>query len=343
MELRFAPYRLRFKQPFGTAHGLRDGTDSVFVRLEDEGVQGFGEATLPPYVKEDQASVTEFLRSLGKSVDRDRIFSIDPGEHPAARAALTTAYFDLISKQECRSIEEILQLNDLPWPASKMSVITLGISDQSLVVAKLSELPNFNSLKVKLNGVDDEEILRLVLRLDPRPVLLDANQAWRSVDHALRMMDLVGQDRLIGIEQPFPVERSDLQEDLARQSGILIIADESIQTLNDVERCAGSFSGINIKLMKCGGLDEAVAMLKIAKHRGLKVMLGSMSESSLGCGAMLRLKEHAEVIDLDGPWLISNDPFYGVRLEDGEPIIDRTGRHGIGTTLNPAHAQLFGA
>jgi L-Ala-D/L-Glu epimerase len=152
-------------------------------------------------------------------------------------------------------------------------------------------------------------------------LLLDANQGWHSVDHALRILDLAGPERIIGLEQPFPVDRVDLQAELSRRTTVPVYADESVQGPEDLGRLAGIFQGVNIKLMKCGGLDIAIQMAMSAIQNGLKVMLGSMSEGSVGCGAMLHLAGLADVVDLDGPWLIANDPFEGVGLRDGRPTL----------------------
>jgi L-alanine-DL-glutamate epimerase-like enolase superfamily enzyme len=332
VKLTFLPYRLKFKEPFGTAHGMRDGTDSVFVQLEKDGHVGHGEATMPPYVKEDQNSVMEVLTVYDGSIETDQIFQLSEVQWLATRAALTTAYYDLISKLKKIPIGELLELDKVAGTTDRRSVITLGITEQSGLASKLNELPLLNSLKIKLDGLRDQQVLEFVLANDARPLLLDANQAWNSVEHALRMIDLVGADRLIGVEQPFPIDRPDLQRELTGRSAALTFADESIQTTQDLERCKGMFGGINVKLMKCGGLDKAAAMIKRARELGLNVMLGSMSESSLGCGAMLHLKEYADVVDLDGPWLIGNDPFSGIELRDGEPSFVRSGGLGIGVT-----------
>ncbi len=334
LRLSIGQYHLLFKQPFGTSHGIRTGTDAVFVRLERNGLAGYGEATMPPYVLEKPATVINSLQHIELQLLGIDDFKLDEKYSPSARSALSTAYYDLISKELGCSIKEILQLPDRqPRPA--ISLITLGLTELAVIPEKLHDLPAFNGLKVKLDGRSDEVVLKAVLGNDSRPVLLDANQAWSNVDHALRMIDLVGNDRLIGLEQPFPVDRMDLQEALVRQTPVILYGDESIRSIQDVERLAGAFTGVNLKLMKCGGLDRAAAMAVRADELGLKVMLGSMSESSLGCGAMLHLGYLADVIDLDGPWLITNDPFEGMVLNEGElmPLIGP----GIGIRVRTPH------
>ena len=210
-------------------------------------------------------------------------------------------------------------------------MMTLGHSRLDEIPAKLRELPPSDILKVKLGADQDLEILNAVLRADERPLFLDANQGWTTVAQALAAVDLVGRDRLAGLEQPFAKDRFDLHKELMHQGVARLFADESMQDLRDLERVSAAFSGVNIKLMKCGGLDRAVELIERARELGLGVMLGSMSESSLGCGAMAQLGRFADLIDLDGPWLISNDPFTGLTLEDGRLAHEEVS--GIGVRL----------
>lgn len=330
-QISIAPYRLLFKEPFGTAHGLRDGTDTVFVKLERNGVIGYGEATMPPYVNETQETVITSIRNVDLQQLEQGKLKFNGAAGPCARAGISTAYYDLISKQKTTSIGKLL---DIPTssPKRQMSLITLGITDLAGIPERLHQLPAFNGLKIKLDGKHDLEVLKIVLEQDDRSILIDANQAWTSVQHALNVIDLIGKERLLGLEQPFAVDEVDLQKELIDQSPVIVYGDESIKDMQDLEAMADRFSGVNLKLMKCGGLDDAAAMARRANELGLRVMLGSMSESSLGCGALLHLGPLADLIDLDGPWLIKNDPFTGVVLRAGE--VDFADRNqGIGPVL----------
>ncbi len=317
MELWIAPFRLKFRHPFGTAHGFRDGTDSVFIKLVRNGIAGYGEATMPPYVKEDQRSVIESLERVDlEMLDRADLEGLH-GLGPCARAGISTAFFDLVSREKDVPIGELLQVEIESVP-NRISLITLGLCPIDEIASKLDQLPKFNGLKIKLNGDQDEQRLKVILKHDPRPILIDANQAWHHLDQAFKMIDLIPPERLIGFEQPFAVDRTDLQLGLMDRSEVTVYADESIQTLNDLYNASEQFNGVNLKLMKCGGLDMAVAMARLARSNRMKVMLGSMSESSIGCAAMFQLAPIAQVLDLDGPWLIANDPSQGLDLVDGE-------------------------
>jgi len=321
--LALAPFHLRFKHPFGTAHGVRTGTDSVFVRMTSGPFVGYGEATIPPYVKETQASILARLRSI----ELEEVRWNDPisffawldadaalGEAPAARAAISTAFMDLISKRSATRVEDLLGITQLKVPKS---MATIGLCDPNEVAGKLDELPAMPVLKVKLGGTNDPSVLKEVIGLTERPIFLDANQGLSSVADALTLIQQAGgEDRVTGMEQPFSVDRPDLTAELARRTPVTVYADESVRSLTDLERAVGVFGGVNIKLMKCGGLDRALRLIQSARDLGIRVMLGSMSESSLGCGAMARLSGMADLCDLDGPWLLANDPFTGFEWEE---------------------------
>jgi len=342
MQLALATYRLRFIHPFGTAHGLRDGTDAVFVRLMRAGNTGYGEATLPPYLPYDQVSVYFELNNYWNQVgacekhteglppEADRL-------SPPARAALQMALMDLRAKEMGRSVESVLTGCGEPVE-NALAMVTLGHSEVADIDRKLDDLPPTSVLKVKLGAANDAAVLRH-LRQCKRRFFLDANQGYTTVDQAIAAVDALGAERVVGMEQPFAKDRWDLHMVLREQMDVPVYADESVQGMAELERAAEAFDGVNLKLMKCGGLDVARTMAERAQELGLRVMLGSMSESSLGCGAMLALRSHATLLDLDGPWLLANDPFVGLRMEAGRMALE--GSSGIGVEVRPGIGLEF--
>lgn len=343
MELAIAPYRLKFIHPFGTAHGLRDGTDSVFVRLSRGDIHGYGEATIPPYLDQTQELVIQQLRSL--YIKRSSEWNSKPfeGDHPdelcpPARAAIQMAHTDLINREKGQMIGSKIRSTERR-PAGSMCMMTLGHTTVSDISLKLSQLPRSGVLKVKLGAPNDLDVIKAIKELDDRRLFLDANQGWTQVTQAEAAVNIAGRDRVIGLEQPFAKDRWNLHRELKERLGVPIFGDESIQGLADLERAGEAFDGVNLKLMKCGGLDVAAAMAERARELGLKVMLGSMSESSLGCAAMASLAGMADLLDLDGPWLISNDPFQGLRMEQGTLAVE--GMAGFGVELRPDHKLEF--
>lgn len=336
IRLSYCRYRLLFRHPFGTAHGLRDGTDSVFIRAEEAGRIGYGEATLPPYLAETQDSV---IQRIAAFVDPGTRNASDLGEllageqvhfrmAPAARAALQMALFDL--DQQRLQITDIQYINN-QLLKSAITLKTVGSGALEDLPAKLEDTRGSKAIKVKLGSKNDRRVLELITQHDDRPLFLDANQGLGSVQEALDRIAWAGADRVIGMEQPFPKNRPDMHAELKRRTEVPVYGDESIQGHEDLAAAAGTFGGVNVKLMKCGGLDLAEVMIDQAERLGLKVMLGSMSESSLGCTAMGRLAGRADVVDLDGPWLITNDPFRGMDMVNGNLVIPV--RTGIGAVL----------
>ncbi|MBV6404865.1 MAG: L-Ala-D/L-Glu epimerase [Flavobacteriales bacterium] len=336
VKLDLRPYRLRFKRPFGTAHGLRDGTDTVLLRVSYDGFSGFGEATTPPYVKESQRSIIGTYKSIDiqdidandlKSLTRslDRLFA--GRSAPAARAGLQMALMDLMMKRMNVPASTMLSAEGT---TQGKAAYTLGISTLSELESKLSEVTQVPVLKVKLQGTEmDLQVLRWVAARTDAALLLDANQGLSTVAQALQAIQAAGgPGRVVGMEQPFHQDDLEAHAALARGTAVPVIADESVQGPEDLEKRGWAFGGVNLKLMKCGGLDKAAEMAARARAMGKLVMLGSMSESSLGCAAMAALGRQAAWCDLDGPWLIANDPFTGFTLRDG--CYESTGGSGFG-------------
>jgi len=336
LKLSYCRYRLLFKHPFGTAHGLRDGTDTVFIRAEQDGFVGYGEATLPPYLKETTDSVIQRLAaiavpSVGNVSDlMQRILGhpAEIAEHPAARAALHTAMADLSARMAHVSANQRFNRSELKRP---LTLMTVGSGEVDAISEKIKDTRLADAIKVKLGALDDELALKKVKSLDDRMLFLDANQGLSTVDQVLERIAWAGEDRVVGIEQPFGKDRPDLHAALLAVTAIPVYGDESIQDLADLEAKAGSFSGVNIKLMKCGGMDRVKELIDRATGLGLRVMLGSMSESSLGCTVMAHYADLADVVDLDGPWLIRNDPFQGMAMRDG--ALELPDGPGYGVTL----------
>lgn len=347
LKLSYCRYRLLFKHPFGTAHGLRDGTDAVFIRAEQDGSVGYGEATLPPYLKETADSVIQRIASiaappvqyLSELVDRMEGHAGEFAKDPAARAALHTALNDLEARLNNISIYQRINSPDIK---RRSMLMTIGSGDVQAIPAKLQDTLPAEAIKVKLGARNDEDALKTIKALDNRRLFLDANQGLSTVREVLERIHWAGEDRVIGIEQPFGKDRTDLHAQLLAETTIPVYGDESIQDVTDLETKAGSFSGVNIKLMKCGGMDRVKVMIDRADELGILVMLGSMSESSLGCTVMAHFAGRADVVDLDGPWLIRNDPFQGVTMHQGRLELPEGPGYGV-TLITELDWHPFGA
>ena len=323
---------LRFHNPFRVSYGTSTTRQAFWLRLAADA--GWGEGTIPPYYGiADEAMAAVWARA-SRSTEP---FPDDPAQIPAwigdegpapARAALDLALHDRIGKQRGLPIYELLQL---PVPEPLPTSFTIGIDTPEAMAAAATAIPNFSVIKLKLGSEDDAARVAAIRRARPdAKIRVDANAAW-TADEAIREIERLLPYDLEMVEQP--VARHDFAGMAAVQAafaGVPVVADESVQTADDLERlAAGSVQGINLKLMKVGGLANGVALLRRARALGLRIMLGCMIETSLGVTAMAHLAGLADWLDLDAPLLLANDPFDGVQI-DQHAMVSLPDRPGIG-------------
>ncbi len=323
MKLSYAPYALEFRHPFGISHSTRSSTDVVYLKLEKNGHVGYGEATLPPYLEETQKSAIEFFKAAKPVLETgsenlpeliQRIDAIAP-KNTTAKAAIDIALHDLFGKIQNKPAYQLLGLLK---PGPKETSVTIGIGDISLIPEKIKELAGFNLYKVKLGGKNDKEIIKAIRKVTDKPLVVDVNQGWSDKGFAMEMIGWLSAQNVLYVEQPLSKAKNEETASLSKQSPIPILADESFQRLDELEKIDDCFGGINLKLMKCTGLLEAAKVIMAAKTAGLKINIGCMSESSCGIAAAAQLMHYADWIDLDGPMLIKNDPFTGLQFKDGK-------------------------
>jgi len=323
MKLRFFPYELQLQHTFTVSSYSRTTTPDIQVEIEYEGVTGYGEASMPPYLGQSAATVAAFLEKVDLEQFPDPfqleeilsyVDSLSPGDS-AAKAALDIALHDLVGK-----------LLGAPWyriwgydPAKAPSTTyTIGIDTPEVVRAKTLEVDGkFNILKAKVGVDGDKETIRAIREVTSVPLAVDANQGWKDRFEALDMIYWLRDQGVVMVEQPLPVDRIDDLAWLTERSPLPVFADESVQRLADIPALKGVFSGINIKLMKCTGLREAHKMVELARALGMKVMLGCMTETSCGISAAAQLSPAVDFADLDGNLLITNDRFRGVTVQGG--------------------------
>lgn len=337
MRLSWVRYNLELKHSFTISGFSRTSTPVVLVKIDHEGLFGYGEASLPQYLGETQDSVISFLRKVDLSSFNepskieeivDYIDNIEPG-NTAAKASIDIALHDLVGKIKGKAWHQIygLQNSDIPETS-----FTIGIDTEDEVKKKaLEALGKFNLLKVKLGGDNDKKMIESIRLVTDLPLTVDANQGWTDRDEALDMIYWLKEKGAIMVEQPMPKRDLDDIAFLTERSPLPIFADESVQRLGDLKRLKGIFSGINIKLMKCTGMHEAWKMRSLAKMLGMRVMLGCMTETSCAISAAAQLSAGLDFVDLDGALLISNDCFGGATLEDGRIVVSDA--PGIGVDL----------
>ena len=332
MELRFYPYELQLQHTFTVSSYSRKTTPDVQVEIDYQGYTGYGEASMPPYLGQSVESVTAFLQKVDLSQFADPfcledileyVDSLSPGDS-AAKAAVDIALHDLVGKLLGAPWYRIWGYNPEKAPST---TFTIGIDTPEVVREKTLECADrFNILKVKVGTASDKEMITTIRSVTDLPIAVDANQGWTDRSQALEMIHWLKEHGIVMVEQPLPVDRYDDLAWLREKSPLPVYGDESIQGLDDVRRAVGLFDGINIKLMKCGGLRNAHKMVDLARGLGLKVMLGCMTETSCAVSAAAQLSPAVDFADLDGNLLISNDLFDGVGLHDGRLVLpDRPG------------------
>jgi len=334
-ELRHWRFDLALKHSWAIATDVRNGEVTgksaypvVFVELSDaRGRSGLGEAAPSSQYHETHATVAAFL----DRIDRTRLSfddiagsmayldSLDAGSFPA-KCAVNLALLDGAARAAGQPVHDFLGLGFTE--GRHVTSFTIGIDTPARMAAKTAEAiaAGMPVLKLKLGGPNDRENFAAVRGAAPGvPIRVDANAAWKTKEEALAHMEWLAADgRLEFVEQPMP---ADLPEAdwvwLKARSPLPLFGDESYHNAADVERCVRCFHGVNVKLVKTGGISAAKLALEAARARGLKTMLGCMIESSVLISAGAHLAELTDHLDLDGNLLITNDPYGGVRTVRG--------------------------
>ncbi|MCI0921136.1 dipeptide epimerase [Sphingobacterium rhinopitheci] len=333
--LRFRPYTLEMRHVFTVASFSRTTTPVVLTELEYEGIVGYGEASMPPYLGESQESVINFLNKIDLShfsspFQTQEILSyVDllAEKNTAAKASLDIALHDLLGKLMHQPFYKIWGLNPTQIPPTSY---TIGIDTEEIVRKKVEEAGQFKILKVKLGLDTDKMIIDTIRSVTDVPLCADVNQGWKNKEQALEMAHWLKERNVVFLEQPMPKEMIDENAWLTEHSPIPTIADEACQRLADVTKLKDVYTGINIKLMKCTGMREAKQMAELARSLEMKVMLGCMTETSCAISAAAQLAPLTDWADLDGALLIGNDIFDGMTVENGSCILPD--RPGIGIT-----------
>jgi L-Ala-D/L-Glu epimerase len=300
--------------------------DVIIVELtESDGVVGLGEAPPSAVYGETPAGVIEFYRrvdvsqfsfdNISGSMARLEAFAPMPS---AARCGLNTALADGAAKRKRKALCDFFNLGFRE--NHHVTSFSIGIDSPEIIRQKVLAAANYPVLKLKVGVAHDRENLAALRSGAPdKPVRVDANEGWKTKEQALKMLEWLASDgRIQFVEQPMPRDAStkDLLW-LKERSPLPLFADESCQTVVDVPRCAECFHGVNVKLVKAGGVSMAYETLQAARRAGLKTMIGCMIETSVLISAAAHLAELADFLDLDGNLLITNDPYAGVTARNG--------------------------
>ncbi|MFD0977271.1 dipeptide epimerase [Salinimicrobium gaetbulicola] len=335
MELELYPFELQLKDTFTISHGSRTSQPTLIVALSDGGYTGYGEAAATSYygvttegMSRDIMQVKDLLNeNIHKTPEEIWEITRPFLKHNSfAQCALDMAVHDLYGQKQKLPLYKLwgLELKDLP-----LTNYTIGIDTIENMVRKMKEFP-WPLYKIKLGTSEDVEIIKELRKHTNAVFRVDANAVWtaeQTLQNAILMKDL----NVEFIEQPLAVNDKEGMEKVYKESVLPVIADESCIKESDVEECAKYFHGINVKLTKCGGITPARRMIEKAKALGLKVMVGCMTESTVGISAIAHLLPLLDYVDMDGSLLLKNDIADGVKIFNEK--VHFTDRNGIGAQL----------
>jgi L-alanine-DL-glutamate epimerase-like enolase superfamily enzyme len=313
LKLHWEPISLDLKTTFRVAHGASDQRFNVLVFLDD----GVGEAAAVPYYGETQEGIIEYLKSvpnLGDDpFDMEAVLERRPAGSRAARSAIDEALHDLWGKKLGQPLYKLFGLNPDNLP---MTSFTIGI-DEPEVMAGQAKDGEYPIIKIKLGSDRDEEIVAAIRKVSNAKLRADANAGW-SRERALEIIPKLVEYDLEFIEQPLAVDDVEgyfwLKEKLKmRRVKMPIFADESAKNSQDIAKLAGAIDGAVVKTMKSEGIRECLRMIHTARAHDMQIMLSCMVESSVGVTAAAHLAPLCDYADLDGPLLIRNDPYAGLK------------------------------
>jgi L-Ala-D/L-Glu epimerase / N-acetyl-D-glutamate racemase len=332
MRLRHEPLDVETVFEFRIAVGASHAHANTLVHIDHDGIEGLGEASPSHYYGESRPLVEAALARWATCLADDP-FALDAIErrmdavllgHGAAHAAIEMALHDWIGKKLGLPVWKLLGVDPTQVP---LSCVTLGLASPEEMERKLETVIDFPMLKVKLGAPGDVDNLRRIRARYRGRLQVDANAAWSASD-AVRVLRQIEPLEIELVEQPVAREDLDGLRWVRERSPIPVFADESCHHAGDIANLAGRVDGVNLKIMKSGGIRAMLRTIHAARAHGMKVMLGSMVESSLALSAAAQLAPLADYLDLDGHWLLSHDPFDGAPGEHGR--IELSDRPGLG-------------
>ena len=343
MNLTLHQFDLPCRHPFAISRGTTTVQRTLIVELRQDGVSGYGEAAESAYYGatiENMRATLEHARpqietaTLGDPVEFwEAMYPVLRGEEPRGspgpttfpQCALDAAAYDLWGKLRGAPVWKLWGLDLENCPPTDY---TIGIAPIEEMIEKLNEFPGFPVYKIKLGTPEDLEIVRRLRGHTDAVFRVDANCAW-DADETIRNAAELKPLGVEFIEQPLEPDRWDDMTKVFRESLLPVVADESCQVESDVDRCAGRFHGINIKLVKCGGLTPARRMIARARRLDLQVMVGCFTESTVGVSAVAQLLPLLDYVDMDGPLLLSRDIATGIRIDRGTIVFPQEDGCGV--------------
>lgn len=322
--LEFRPMVLKLRHTWTIARGSSDEKKNGLLSVTAEGVTGYGEAAANKRWNQSYETAEAAFAKVKKAVD-----GLSPWEHLAwleraeaeagadaeVVAALDTALWDWKGKRLGVPVHRLLGVPTGRMPVTSFSI---GIDTAEAMKAKTKEAEAYPLLKVKVGLANDEENVAAIRSVTKKPIRVDANEGWKSVEEAVAKIAWLRGQGVELLEQPLPQSRNADMAKVRPGAGLPLVADESVLHARDVPPLVGLFDGINVKLAKCGGITRAYELAVLGRALGFKLMLGCMIESSLGIASAIAVAPLYEWLDLDGNLLISNDPWKGLTFSNGK-------------------------
>lgn len=338
MKVNYKTYELPFHHPFTISKGTKTHQPTFVVELEFFSLRGYGEA---PAISYYDITVEKMIADLEQKKAMVEKFAFsDPGRYwhylhhlfpnnPFLVCALDMAGWDLYGKLKRKQLHQLWELDTNTAP---LTDYTIGIDSIDMMVKKMKEKP-WPIYKVKVGTENDIEMVAALRKETSAILRVDANAGW-TLEEALQKIPFLKELGVQFVEQPLAKDDWEGMKILYEKSSLPLIADESCVKEFDVEKCAGHFHGINIKLTKCSGITPAKRMISKAKELGMKVMVGCMNESSIGTAAIAQLAPLLDYVDMDGPLLLKEDTAEGVKFENGKIIYND--QPGLGLSVFPS-------
>lgn len=335
MQLILRSFELKLKHTFTISRESYDSQPTLIVELKDEEFSGYGEATSNPYYKitvsammADLEALKPIIESTSDETPEEFWSKMYPylKDNMFALCALDLAYNDLYARKKSKKLYELWGYNTNNNP---LSDYTIGIDSIEKMITKMKELP-WPIYKIKLGTKEDIKIITELRKHTDAVFRVDANCGWtadETINNAVELQKL----GVEFIEQPLKADDWTGHKEVFLKSVLPIIADESCQVEADVLKCYKHFHGVNVKLVKCGGLTSAKRMLMQARRLGMKTMVGCMTESSVGISAIAHLLPLLDYVDMDGAILLAEDIATGITLKNG--VIQYSELNGIGVEL----------
>jgi len=318
VQLAASALELPLVHSFTIARGTEAVARTVIVRLRWNGLEGLGECAPSARYGESVGSVgAYFAANALRSDEPYALETLLAGVPPAARCALDVAAHDLIGKDCGRPLWQLFGVDPARTPVTSF---TIGIDPPETMLARVAAVAHHPILKIKLGFPGDIEVVEAIRARYTGTLRVDANEAWTPEDAVTNLARLAPCD-VEFCEQPIPAGTPERLRYIRERSRIPIVTDEDSKDARDLVALAGCVDGVNVKLVKCGGIRGALAMIATARALGLKIMLGCMVESAILATAAAHLSPLADWADLDGPFLTAADPFAGVTYDGGKLIL----------------------